>query len=268
MDMLVTLPKNIRQIGSPGDKQKVYIEDYAYTYLHVFLKEKEQESKMQENGADPRVKAALLFGESYEQAGVTYSFIKGAMSYEFSKLQEEFSKEQRAQMEYHFPGWAVLGWFISSPGLENVVQTQVKSYYAQVNVRGPHYLIYEDELERELQIFAWSQNALNYLDGYYIYYEKNPRMQEFLIMQKGGRTQENPVVRTRMELKPEQQQRIQENISYIRGEPQHKSHNFIYAACVAILVLLVAMGISQLGNYQSLNHLQEAISERFMIQQE
>ena len=33
------LPKNIRQIGEPGTGTKVFIEDYAYTYLHQLAEE-------------------------------------------------------------------------------------------------------------------------------------------------------------------------------------------------------------------------------------
>ncbi len=28
------LPKNIRQIGKPGDKTRIYIEDYVVTYIN------------------------------------------------------------------------------------------------------------------------------------------------------------------------------------------------------------------------------------------
>ena len=30
----VKLPNNIRQVGTPGDKTKIYIEDYVMTYLN------------------------------------------------------------------------------------------------------------------------------------------------------------------------------------------------------------------------------------------
>ena len=37
----MSLPKNIRQMGTPGDTQKVYIEDYVHTYMQR-LKELEE----------------------------------------------------------------------------------------------------------------------------------------------------------------------------------------------------------------------------------
>ena len=37
----VCLPQNIRQIGSPRGRHKIYIEDYVYTYLKSMAQKKE-----------------------------------------------------------------------------------------------------------------------------------------------------------------------------------------------------------------------------------
>ena len=34
------LPKNIRQIGEPGEKRKIYVEDYVITYINQLAKGK------------------------------------------------------------------------------------------------------------------------------------------------------------------------------------------------------------------------------------
>ena len=36
----VQLPNNIRQVGTPGEKIKIYIEDYVMTYLNQMTGEK------------------------------------------------------------------------------------------------------------------------------------------------------------------------------------------------------------------------------------
>lgn len=179
------LPKNIRQMGKPSDKQKVYIEDYVYTYLHNFLKEKYREDTL---------KAAVILGEYHKKDGVIYAFVKGAVSCEFSQLHEDVSKELTQTIRSYFSGWDMLGWYVSSQGVDAHIQSEIKHHYARCAAAAPQYLVYEDELERDIQVFAWEQNALQFLGGYYIYYEKNPRMQEFLIMEKGGRPQELPTI--------------------------------------------------------------------------
>ena len=311
----IKLPKNIRQMGTPGDRQKVYIEDYVYTYLHSFLKEKYR---------DDTLKAAVILGEYHKIGGTTYAFVKGAVSCDFSLLHEEMSEEMSQTIGNFFPGWDMLGWYVSSQGVDAHIQSEIKHHYARCQAHSPQYLIYEDELEREIQVFAWEQNALHYLNGYYIYYEKNPRMQEFLISEKGGRPQEMPtdhsaVVTPPQELvrnhtrqggsmeqanhptarsnrmEPElyrnnvsksfadmreimqedrytgQEAIVYQNTTVEKGRERSrkkqaaeskdkKPQRVVYAACAAILILLAAMGVSQMGNYQNLKQMQETIS--------
>lgn len=177
------LPKNIRQMGTPGELQKVYVEDYVHTYLHSFLKEKYKEDTL---------RAALLLGVSASQKETTYAFIKGAVACDFSHLHEEISADLSNAMASFFPEWNMLGWYVCAQGVDAHIQSEIKHYYAARAEQRPQYLVYEDMLEMETDLFVWEQNALHKLTGYYIYYERNPQMQEFLIHEKGGRPQETP----------------------------------------------------------------------------
>ena len=57
----VQLPNNIRQVGTPGEKIKIYIEDYVMTYLN------------QMTGEKPALqKAALLLGQKGEYGYLLY----------------------------------------------------------------------------------------------------------------------------------------------------------------------------------------------------
>ena len=292
-------PNNIRQMGTPGEKQKVYIEDYVYTYLHSYLHEKQKEEP---------IKAAVLLGEYHKKEGVTYAFFKGAIGCEFAQVQEELTKEMKLTIRNYFPGWDVLGWYVSSQGVDAHVQSEVKHRYAsnrEHENRRPQYLIYEDELERDIQVFFWEQNALHYLNGFYIYYERNPRMQEFMITEKGGQSQENVSVSYAKhgviaceenptatykenvsqcfgEMKEILETDIEDSLNKDRGVDEKRTASYktrqekkrmaqgktkrpqrmIYAACAAVLVVLVAMGVTQIGNYQNLKQLQEAISTK------
>lgn len=60
----VQLPNNIRQVGTPGEKIKIYIEDYVMTYLN------------QMTGEKPALqKAALLLGEKVKKESTDIYFI-------------------------------------------------------------------------------------------------------------------------------------------------------------------------------------------------
>lgn len=276
------LPNNIRQIGTPGEKQKVYMEDYVYTYLHSYLQEKRK---------DETLKAAIVLGEYHKKDDVTYAFFKGAIGCEFAQVQEELSKELKLTIRNYFPGWDVLGWYVSSQGVDAHIQSQIKHRYANRKDAFPQYLIYEDALERDIQVFSWEQNALHYLNGYYIYYERNPRMQEFMIMEKGGQSQENVSVSYvesgTVAYRENRSATYKENVSQCFGEMKElaaearvdsyqvrqekkrmaqgktkRPQRVVYAACAVVLVVLVAMGVTQIGNYQNLKQLQEAISTK------
>ena len=74
------LPKNIRQIGIPNEKYRIYIEDYVYTFLKKIAEKAEEEEK----GA-----AAVFTGEIKWNSGTGYLFIRGALTAEAGEISAE-----------------------------------------------------------------------------------------------------------------------------------------------------------------------------------
>ena len=64
----IELPKNVRQIGDPEDRRKIYIEDYVITYLRRLAGEETLNSRV-----------AILLGYSERMDGLPYLFIRGAV---------------------------------------------------------------------------------------------------------------------------------------------------------------------------------------------
>ena len=64
----IELPKNVRQIGDPEDRRKIYIEDYVITYLRRLSGEETLNSRV-----------AILLGHSEQMDGLPYLFIRGAV---------------------------------------------------------------------------------------------------------------------------------------------------------------------------------------------
>ena len=63
----VQLPNNIRQVGTPGEKIKIYIEDYVITYLRRLAGEETLNNRV-----------AILLGHTEQMDGLPYLFIRGA----------------------------------------------------------------------------------------------------------------------------------------------------------------------------------------------
>ena len=74
------IPNNIRQIGEVGGTQKIYIEDYAYTYLCRISSENLT-----------RGMGAILLGQANWKDGVSYLFIKSAVALPDMEVSEETS---------------------------------------------------------------------------------------------------------------------------------------------------------------------------------
>lgn len=251
------LPKNIRQMGKPGQKYKFYIEDYAYTYLHTFLKERHQEDTLQ---------AAVLLGRYQIYDGCEYTFVSKAAVCDFSVFYEGGEGQVQEIIRENFPGEQIVGWYVRCSGQDSHVQSIIKHYYAQMERDRHLAFIYEDELEGEFSVSVWEQNGLRSLEGYYIYYERNPLMQEFLIRQKNGqvsseniRPREEPVRRYRTENAQREPGEIPKEEKMPENTEKKKPQKAVYAACAAVLIIAAATGIAQMGNYQGLKSFQKTI---------
>ena len=75
---MFSVPKNIRQIGQAGENYRIYMEDYAYTFLK---KKAGAVNEGQDGGC-----LAVLTGESKWIGGVTYIFIRGALAVENAEI--------------------------------------------------------------------------------------------------------------------------------------------------------------------------------------
>ena len=244
------LPKNIRQMGTPGQRHKFYIEDYVYTYLHTFLKEKNKEDTLQ---------AAVLLGHYEVREASRYTFVNGAAACDFSVFYEGAEGQIRETIREHFPELVIVGWYVRCSGQDSHVQSVIKHYYAEKDSAISLAFVYEDELEDEFGVYVWEQNALRSLDGFYIYYEKNPQMQEFLIREKGGQASEPAEITARSISESEQIHKTKVSAEIYKIPEKKKTQKLIYAACAVVLIVVTATGVTQIGDYQNLNNFQKTI---------
>lgn len=170
------LPKNIRQIGDCKGKQKIYVEDYVYTYLKKLCKD---------TGSG---KTAILLGQYNWSEGTAYFFIRGAFeitSMEADeghlKFDERVWKEVSDKMAEYFKDLNILGWFLSLP--ENEEETEERILKTHLNhFGGNDKILFRMETdEKEEAFYIYDNSSLRKLGGFYIYYEKNEAMQNYMI---------------------------------------------------------------------------------------
>ncbi len=173
----LTEPKNRKQIGEPGSFKKIFIEDYAYTFLCHFSEE-------QKTGKG----IAILLGEGKRAGGRKHLYIKSVLVLEQVSekhgkylISEQLWGEIYKQCEKHFPGQEIMGWFLTKPGFpvekDGVIEETQRTYFSGAE----KVFFMMDPVERESAFFAFDGNRFTKQGGFYIYYEKNEPMQAYMI---------------------------------------------------------------------------------------
>lgn len=242
------LPKNIRQIGLIRDDYKIYMEDYVYTFL-VRL------ARAEETSGEQKCKVAVLTGETKWQAGVTYLFVKGAVMAEKMEaapdhidFSDEVWKKIHEDQKKYFEDQEIIGWFYSQPQV-SIEMTELLSKVHLKYFGGEKVLMLMEPQEREDAFFRYENNSMVRLGGYYLYYEKNPYMQNYMLdknkeLQSGfGERYEDKAVKDFRKMITDKNEEKKE-----RETPSVFSYGV--TACLAIAV--IAVGVNFYRNYQSL----------------
>ncbi len=170
-------PKNIRQIGIPKGRHKIYVEDYVYTFLH---------SSAFEGISQKR--AAVLLGRSEMTQDIRYTFISGAVSCEAFVLQEGGILFDEVCWEYiykeikqYFDNQEIVGWFLGLTGFPLELTPPVEAAHRKYFAGRDKVLLLSEPAEGEDVFYSYEQGILQKKEGYYVFYEKNMPMQEYMV---------------------------------------------------------------------------------------
>ncbi|MDY4670338.1 MAG: LysM peptidoglycan-binding domain-containing protein [Oliverpabstia sp.] len=242
------IPNNIRQIGEVKGHQKIYIEDYAYTFLKKI-------SRNQEKGG----KAAILFGEYHWQEGCGYLFIKSALEIQDLEVSPEhivFSEKVWGQVyeesRKYFPEQDIVGWFVSLPGFNMQMNEILLKTHLNHFAGSDKTLFILEPGENEDAFFLYENNQLVRQPGYYIYYEKNELMQAYMIemsqnksIEETEKIPDRAVVDFRRAIKEKKEETKE---SETDARPMHKTRILGAGAAAAILVV----GITFFNSYEKM----------------
>nr|WP_301334979.1 LysM peptidoglycan-binding domain-containing protein [Anaerostipes hominis (ex Lee et al. 2021)] len=246
------MPKNIRQIGGPVGTTKVYIEDFVVTFLKALTTDK-----------NTFVRGAILFGEKKSIDNETVIFIRGAVEGQNIELDldetvfdDKVWREIYQKKERFFPDLEVIGWALSRMGFSVRLNDKIKKTHFE-NFPGDGKVLYmTDHLEGEDAFYVYRGQDLVRQSGYYIYYEKNPMMQEYLI-ERNQKLKEAVSYETMLEAKRDE--KIVRQFRTIVQEKQKSSRTKdmmkrLSSSAAMLLVLILAGGMfyySRLDNSSS-----------------
>ncbi len=181
-EVLLKYPKNIRQIGEIGEGKRIYLEDYVMTYAtHLAGMAKEGYA------------SAVLLGQKAVVEGRRTLFISGAVELVQNWQQPSvITGEQWTavydQIQKYFHHVEILGWFLTHPGMELEADEKIRSVWHSGFEGEDRILFLYDNISREEVFYTYREGEFLRQPGYYIYYEKNEQMQNYMIDRKGGKS--------------------------------------------------------------------------------
>ncbi|MGN0405365.1 MAG: LysM peptidoglycan-binding domain-containing protein [Bariatricus sp.] len=246
-------PKNVRQIGNVSDTPKIYVEDYVDTFL----------SQICEN-ADEEPVGAFLVGRIVKTDDQELVYISGAVRMEEIETdgmdvvitRETWNKAREDCSEY-FGGKEMLGWFISLPGYPAVLNSNLRRLHEQYFGKNGTILILKEPTGTDELFFAHKYGELMPMGGHYIYYEKNPAMQNYMV---SARKQIGVTPSEAVEDKAAKEFR---NIVKERFEFQEQKRNsrFMYVASVFLVLVVLVMGVTTINNYDKMRSVQSSVED-------
>ena len=248
------LPKNIRQVGDIPQGDRIYIEDYVVTYLNQLA-----------HPANRIAKGAILLGEWSKEGRKDILYISGAveadnLSFDMKEITftNETWSEIHQKIEDNFPGEQVVGWFLSRLGYSVALEKEMEDCH-KVNFKGEKTVLYlMDALEQEDAFYLFEKDKATRLSGYYIYYERNTPMQEYLIEHHAQYSKQDE---DHMAYKDSQVLHSYHEIMAGRRarKEQKQVTRLLYVTSAMLTLVFLALGITVFNNYDRIKRIQSAL---------
>lgn len=251
------LPKNIRQIGNPEKDFRIYMEDYVYTYLHP------AQIHGMEIGILPRL--LILVGEINHFSDRSCAFISGAVQVEnredpegMPELNERTWRRIHKEIQRFFDKCEIVGWVLDIPGNALEVTVEMENMHRRNFVNQFQFFFLMDSREREEAFYTWKEGRLTRKEGYFIYYEKNPQMQEYMI----SRREELYGDKGPREEVPDQAAKNYRAMMMEKKKRAYKRGTGIlsYLSSLLMVVILCSVSVILLKNIRRMDHMEQTIS--------
>ena len=244
-------PKNVRQIGNVSDEPKIYVEDYVDTYLN----------QLRERAAEEPV-GVMLTGEILIQEGQAVVYASGAIRMKEIEVNgteivigEDTFKELEEERKQYFPSSDAVGWCLIENGHPMGQNRQIAKIHEKSFAKSDTVFIWKDAVDNEEVYYAYKYGELMQMGGHYIYYEKNPNMQNYMIStrKKIGVTPSEVVEdRAAKDFRSVVRERMED-------KEQRQSSRLVYVTSALLVVVVLAIGISTVNNFTKMEAVQSSL---------
>ena len=186
-------PARVKQMGSIENGLKIFVEDYVYTYLYQYGR-----------SGGGKEKLAALIGRHYVVNGQETVVISGAIQGKGTVQEngvEQFSEDTweyiGGQMQRYFKGMSIVGWVHCQPGFGAFLMAKDENFHKEYFREKWQVLFVIDTVDKLDHFYVYNEegSGLRQAKGYYVYYDRNREMQEYML--------ENSMIRPKEELQEE-----------------------------------------------------------------
>lgn len=244
------MPKNIRQFGKTVGNRKIYVEDYVTTYIKQLA------------GSYETVKIAVLVGQYAMVESTRCIFISGAVEVEEIDTSNElmFTNDTWSNIYDHvnqyFENSEIVGWFFGGPTYQLEDYERICKVHRDNFAGQDRTLLTYDNMEKEETFYLYENNRLSKQDGYYIYYEKNEAMQNYMIERVKSMSTEDEFEDN---ISQEIRSVIQQKKSMIQIEDDKTMNRMMYAAGTLLAVIILVVGAAIFNNFDQMKDMKLAL---------
>lgn len=248
-NICIRRPKNIKQIGDVSSDKKIYIEDYAFTYINSIAYNSPQEEQ-----------AGVLLGELAKEGNERCVFVKGVIKAALGDtsdtgiyFNENIWNKIYSDTEKYFPDLSVVGWFAVMPEVTDERMARLKKLHLDNFAGNMKTLYLVDTVEKEEHFYLYENGTLKRQKGYVCFYERNYEMQEYMLERSEKKSCEDA-----------SDDRVIRNIRNVIREKeelkeQRKSGSFMYGVSAFLVVVIIVIGINLMNNYEKMRRLNQSV---------
>ena len=244
-------PKNIKQIGDVSSNRKIYIEDYAFTYINSVAYQTPEDEQ-----------AGVLLGEVQKSDEEKCLFIKGVIRAKTPEnetkqgivFNEKIWEKIYAEIEKFFPDLEVVGWFAAMPGITQERFLYLKKLHMDNFSGGMKTMYVVNTCDKEENFYLYENGELKKQKGYVCFYERNYEMQEYMLEKRERKPIESP-----------EKDKVMKSIRSIIQEKEEmrqrrKNSVFLYGISSFMAVVVLVIGINLLNSYEKMKKFDTSLS--------
>lgn len=252
------LPKNIRQIGECDSFERIYIEDYVMTHM-----------KQLAAYGDETPKVLILYGSRKMVEGMLIWFVSGVIQAEvIDPFMEKIVFDEKAWKQIndaagtYYNNLSVVGWALLRKNLDSYWDNKIIGTHREF-FRVDQKIYFEYIMNERIEnMYLFEEGKMEKQPGYYIYYDKNEAMQNYMLSHKEIEIPADGDGPDK-ELEPEVDQAARRFRSIVQEKKEqiHKKNTttLLYGTSAVLVMVIMVIGITMLNNYEKMQNMEKVL---------